>query len=74
MYGFKGLEKKYGVTVVEEQWWNPLTNKMVKTYSLYSADGCHWEKGLTRKGVKAECEQWAEQLLGIKKYVDMEID
>lgn len=66
MYGFKGLEQKYGITVVEERWWNPLKNKPVKTYNIYSADGCSWEKGLTRVGVKKECQQWAEALLSIK--------
>ena len=67
MYGFKTLEKKYGITVTEERWWNPLTNRMMKTYNIYSADGCPWEKGLTREGVKKECEQWAKSLISIKK-------
>lgn len=69
MYGFKTLEKKYGITVTAEKWWNPLTNRMVTTYNIYSADDCPWEKGLTRYGVKKECEQWAESLLAIKKSV-----
>ena len=66
MNGFKTLEEKYGITVTEEKWWNPLTNKLVKTYKIYSADGCPWEKGLSRAGVKKECEQWAKLLLDIK--------
>ena len=66
MYGFKGLEKKYGITVTEEKWWNPLTNKQMKTYNIYTADDCPWAKGLTRDGVRKECEQWAKELLSIK--------
>ena len=66
MYGFKGLEEKYGITVIEEKWWNPLTNKQMKTYNIYSADGCSWAKGLNRDGVRKECEQWAKELLSIK--------
>lgn len=74
MYGFKALEKKYGITVTEEKWWNPLTNRRVTTYNIYSADGCPWEKGLTRKNVKKECEQWAESLLNIKESVKIDIE
>ena len=66
MYGFKTLEKKYGITVTEEKWWNPLTNTRMTTYNIYTADDCPWAKGLTRKGVKEECERWAEELLAIK--------
>ena len=67
MYGFKTLEKKYGVTVTEERWWNPLTDKPMKTYNIYSADENAWAKGLDRKDVKKECERWAKELLSIKK-------
>ncbi len=65
--GFKTIEKKYGVTVVSEGFWfNEYYGKMVETFKMYSADGCTWAKGLSRKGVKAECEKWAEALLSIK--------
>ncbi len=65
---FKALEKKYGVKVVSEGFfYNPLTGKSVETFKMYSADGCCWEKGLSRKGVKAECEKWGKELLEIKK-------
>lgn len=69
MKGFKRLEKKYGITVMEDHWWNPLTCKRMTTYNMYSADGCPWEKGLTKQGVKKECEQWAESLLKIKSMI-----
>lgn len=65
--GFSGLEKKYGIKVVSEgHHYNDRTGKMVETFKMYSADGCCWEKGMSRKGVKAECEQWSEELLKIK--------
>lgn len=65
--GFKTIEKKYGVKVVSEgHWFNDYTGKFVETFKMYSADGCCWEKGLSRKGVKAECEKWSKELLKIK--------
>lgn len=67
MNGFKTLEKKYGITVVSEGFhWNDFVGKRIETFKMYSADGCPWEKGMTRKAVKAECEKWASQLLSIK--------
>lgn len=69
--GFKTIEKKYGVKVVSEgSWYNERTGRMVETFKMYSADGCCWEKGLSRKGVKAECERWADALLSIKAKID----
>ena len=65
--GFKTIEKKYGVKVRSEGYhYNIYAGKMVETFKLYSADGCCWEKGLSRKGVKAECERWANDLIAIK--------
>ena len=59
MYGFKTLERKYGIKVVSEgEYYNPLTGKSKETFKIFTADGCCWEKGLSRKGVKRECEQW----------------
>lgn len=67
MYGFKGLEKKYGVKVVSEgTYFSPFTNRSWETFRIYTVDGCCWEKGLSRKGVKKECETWAKELLEIK--------
>ena len=67
-YGFKGLEAKYGVKVMSEGYhYNELTGKSAETFKMFSADGCCWEKGLSRAGVKKECEEWSAQLLGIKK-------
>ena len=68
MYGFKGLEKKYGIQVVSEgEHYNHFSGKMVETFKMFSADGCCWEKGLSRARVKKECEEWGAQLLSIKK-------
>ena len=66
VYGFKGLEKKYGIKVCDDSYYNPL-GRLVKRYKMYAADGCSWENGLTRDGVKKECERWADALISIKK-------
>lgn len=68
MNGFKTLEKKYGITVISEGFhWNDFLGKRIETFRMYSADGCPWEKGLSKKGVRLECERWAKQLLAIKE-------
>lgn len=68
VYGFRTLEKKYGIKVVEDyKKYNDTNNSYVQLYKMYSADGCPWENGLTRSGVKAECEVWGDALLEIKK-------
>lgn len=67
MKGFIRLEKKYGIKVVEDEIYNPFTGRTLKRFKIYSADGCPWENGLTREGVKKECEMWGERLLKIKK-------
>lgn len=68
--GFKTLCQKYGIIIVSEGYhYNPCKGKSIETFRLYSADGCCWEKGLSRKDVKAECEEWAESLLKIKANV-----
>ena len=64
---FKTLEKKYGIRVVSEgAHWNPLTGRFTTTYTIYTADECCWEKGLSREGVKRECEVWGEELKKIR--------
>lgn len=61
MEGFKRLENKYGIKVVVDDYGNGNTY-----YKMYSADGCPWENGLTKKGVYDECTTWSKQLLEIK--------
>ena len=61
------LCKKYGITIVENGYYN-LHGKYVKLYDIYSADGCCWEKGMKSvKAIQEECEYWSENLLRIKK-------
>ena len=63
------LSKKYGISIVENGYYN-LLGKYVKLYDIYSADGCRWETGMRNiKSVKKECEEWAYELLSIKRYV-----
>lgn len=69
MKGFIRLEKKYGITVVEDEIYNPFTGKTKKRYKMYSADRCLWMNGLTKDGVKAECKKYGERLLNIKSKV-----
>ena len=71
-YGFKTIEKKYGVVVEkEEEWWNPLKGKFCTSYKLYSADGCLWGKGYSsREAVKREILADADLLMRIKKNVE----
>ena len=65
---FKTIEKKYGIEVFSEgAHWNPLKGRFFTTYKIYSADGCCWEKGLSREGVKREVETWGDALIQIKK-------
>ena len=72
VYGFKGLEKKYGIKVRDDSYYHPLTGRYVRQYRMYSADWCPWAKGLSREGVKKECERWAKALIEIKNSVQRE--
>lgn len=64
------LEKKYGIKVVDDSFFDPLSGRYVKRYKMYSADGCPWENGLTIKGLQAECREWGKALLEIKASVE----
>ena len=66
MKGFIRLEKKYGIKVKEDDIYNPFTGRTLKRFKIYTADGCPWANGLTKDGVKRECETWSQQLLEIK--------
>jgi hypothetical protein len=70
---FESLNKKYGVKIVSDSYYNSLLDRSVTLYNIISADGCSWEKGLTTKrAVKAECERWAANLTMIKEAVRAE--
>ena len=61
------LEKKYGIRV-RKDFYSRESGKQL--YKMYSADGCHWENGLTLKGLREECRRWDKELLKIKQGVD----
>ena len=62
------LEKKYGIRIVEEVCWRSSLKRNVKSYKMYSADGCPWENGLSSiKAVERECKEWESHLLKIKE-------
>ena len=64
------LEKRYGISIVENGYYSPVTGRYVKLYDIYTADGCRWDTGFhTLKGVKEECEQWKDAIVNIKKSV-----
>lgn len=61
------LEKKYGISIIENGYYNN-HGRYVKLYDIYSADGCRWDAGFhTLKGVAEECAQWQDSLLSIKR-------
>lgn len=62
------LQKKYGIRIVSEgHHFTTYGCRQVETFKVYSADGCCWDKGLTRKGLQEMCKADADALLGIKK-------
>lgn len=69
MKGFVRLEKKYGIKVFDDSYYNWLTGRFVRRYRMYTADGCSWDKGLTKDGVKFECERWGDEFIAIKNKV-----
>ena len=67
------LEKKYGIAIRDDSFYNVITHRWVKMYKIFSADGCQWENGLrTIKAVEAECKRYADALLNIKERVGKE--
>lgn len=60
------LEGKYGITVTNDSFTNPLTGKYQKQYKIYTADGCLWENGLTYRGLQQEIKASANIFLQIK--------
>ena len=64
------MENRWGVKIVNEEYWNPRRQKFVKDYVVYSADGCTWDKGFTTlKGVEAMCKEDSKTLLLIRDRV-----
>ena len=71
MKGFVRIEKKYGIRVCEDRIYNPLTGREKVCYKIYTADGCHWENGLTKEGVKAEVAKWGDAMIEMRDKVRM---
>ena len=61
------LEKKYGIIIADDSYYNPIRGKTVKAYKYYSADGCLFSNGLqTLKAVEMDCREWSDTLIDIK--------
>ena len=59
------MEKKYGIKVRDDSYWNPFKRKFVKRYKIYTADGCPWENGLSFRGLQAECRKHGDVFIAI---------
>lgn len=64
------LEQKYGIKVRDDSFWNPVSQRYVKRYRIYTADGCPWENGLSYRGLFKECRECGESMLSIKAAVE----
>lgn len=61
------LEKKYGISIVENGYFDR-RGRYIRLYDMYSADGCCWDRGKrTIKEVAEECKVWEHSLLEIKR-------
>lgn len=68
----KELEKRYGIKILDDSYYNPLTGKIRKAYKFFTADGCLWENGLrTIKDIEKECRTWKVALLEIKNKMEV---
>lgn len=71
---FDTLERTYGIKVVSEgHHYNPKKGKSIETFKIYTADGCPWENGLSKEGVKRECERWGGTMVEIWRSMQKEI-
>ena len=70
MTGFKTIEKKYGIKVVDDSFYSPKSGRFVKCYKIFTADGCQWENGLSRQGVKDEVKMYGKDFQKIAKIAE----
>lgn len=63
------MEQKYGIKIRDDSFWNPRTQKFMKRYKIYTADGCQWENGLSFKGLQAECKKYGDVFRSIYKRI-----
>lgn len=61
------MQKKYGITIVDDSFYNPLTDKFCKRYKIYTADHCKWENGLTFRGLQKECREYGDVFIEIAR-------
>ena len=54
------MEKKYGIFIRDDSFYDPLKQKFCKRYRIYTADGCQWENGLSFRGLQAECKRYGD--------------
>ena len=66
MAGIKSYESKYGITITNDSFTNPLTGNYQKRYKIYTTDGCLWENGLTYRGLQQEIKTSRDKFLQIK--------
>lgn len=59
------MEKKYGIKIVDDSFYHPLTGRYYKRYKIYTADGCKWENGLTFRDLQKECREYGEEFIKI---------
>ncbi len=65
------LEKRYGIKIANDDYFDPFSGKCVKQYKVYSADGCLWNYGLaTMKAVEEVCRRNRDSLLHIKELAE----
>ena len=65
-YGIGGMERKYGIKIRDDSFWDPFKQKFYKRYKIYTADGCQWENGLSYRGLQAECRKYGDTFKEIK--------
>ena len=64
------LEKKYGISIADDSYWNPLQQRYVKRYRVYTADDCEWENNMTWSRLLTMLKEDAKRLLEIKRRVE----
>ena len=50
---WQNMERKYGVLICREEYYDPMDNKQINRYRIINNDGFYnvWEKGLTYRGL-----------------------
>ena len=66
MNSIEQMERKYGIKIRDDTFYDPLKNRTVKRYRIYTADGCQWENGLTFRGLQAECRKYGNTFKKIR--------